>query len=367
MLRPTYTIPPLPPEATIETPAVLRAVARAHRPLAELKGRAVSVPNPTILLDTLTLQEARASCEIENIVTTRDSVYQADLFPDAAADPAAKEVARYRTAVKRGFDRLQSEGRRLTNNLLIEMYRVVTSRPDGFRTEPGTYIGNTYTGEIIHVPPQDRAEIAERMLELERFINDDGLWSLDPLVRMAVIHHQFESIHPFPDGNGRVGRILCVLYLVRSGLLEAPVLYLSRMITRSKASYYRGLQSVRDQGDWEGWLLYMLDAVANTSRHTLMIVERVRELMAESKQAIRSAHPKIYSHDLVNNLFRNPYTKIDLIRRDLRVSRPTATRYLEILTEGGLLSKRSAGRANYYVNERLVDLFVDADESSEWS
>ena len=363
MLPSTYEVPLLPLPTSIETPAVLRASARAHRHLAELKGRAVSVPNPTILLDTLTLQEARASCEVENIVTTQDWLYRADLFPDSAVDPAAKEVARYRTAVKRGFDWLRSENSRLTNDLLIDLYQLVTSRADGFRTEPGTVIGNAYTGEIVYVPPQDPNEVAAKMTELERFANDNELSSLDPLVKMAVIHHQFESIHPFTDGNGRVGRIVNVLYLVRSGLLESPILYLSGFITRNRADYYRALQEVRDEGDWEGWLLYMLHAVSETACRTLAIVERIRELMAEYKHAIRSKFPRIYSHELVNNIFRNPYTKIDFVRREVGVSRPTAARYLEALTKEGFLSKRSAGRGNYYVNTRLVDLFADADRS----
>ncbi len=366
MLPSTYEVPLLPLPNSIETPAVLRASARAHRHLAELKGRAVSVPNPTILLDTLTLLEARASCEVENIVTTQDWLYRADLFPDSAVDPAAREVARYRTAVMRGFDWLRSENSRLTNDLLIELYQLATSRSDGFRTEPGTVIGNAYTGEIVYVPPQDPTEVAARMTELERFTNDNELSSLDPLVKVAVIHHQFESIHPFTDGNGRVGRILNVLYLVRSGLLESPILCLSGFISRNRADYYRALQGVRDEGDWEGWLLYMLQAVSETARRTLVIVEQIRELMAEYKHAIRSKLPRIYSHELVNNIFRNPYTKIDFVRREVRVSRPTAARYLEALTEEGLLSKRSAGRGNYYVNTRLVDLFSEADRNTDW-
>lgn len=357
MLQPTYRLPPLPPRAEIETLPVLRASALAHRYLAELKGRASSVPNPAILIDTLTLQEARASCEIENIVTTQDDLYRADLLPDSLRNPAAKEVARYRSAVKRGFDQLQGKDRRLTNDLLIDIYRTVKSRTDGFRVKPGTVIMNTYTGEVLHVPPQDPAEIVEKMGELERFTNDDNLSSLDPLVKMAVIHHQFESIHPFADGNGRVGRILNVLYLVRCGLLETPVLYLSRAITQSKGQYYRHLQAVRDDGAWEDWVIYMLEAVAATSRHTLTLVESIRSLMAKYKHAIRNRLPRIYSQELLNNLFRHPYTLVDSLRRDLRVARPTAARYLTILTNEGFVTKRRAGRWNYYINEPLVDLF----------
>ena len=358
-MQPTYQIPalPLPPE--IETPSVLRASAIAHRHLAELKGRAVSIPNPTILLDTLTLQEAWASCEIENIVTTQDNLYRADQFPESLLDPALKEVACYRSAVKQGFDQLEQNGHQLTNTLLINVYRVVKSRSDGFRTQPGSAIVNAYTQEVIHVPPQDPREIVDKMGELERFVNDDSLSSLDPLVKMAVIHHQFESIHPFTDGNGRVGRILNVLYLVRCGLLEIPVLYLSRAITRSKGQYYRRLQGVRDQGAWEDWIIYMLDAVAATSRHTLELVERVRTLMAEYKLTMRDRLPRIYSHDLLNNLFRHPYTRIDAVQRDLHVSRPTAARYLTLLANEGLVEKRRAGRVSYYVNTPLIELLRD--------
>lgn len=361
MLQPTYPIPSLPSLAEIETPSVLRATALAHRHLAELKGRAVSVPNPTILIETLTLQEAWASCEIENIVTTQDELYRANLFPDSMLDPAAKEVASYRTAVKRGFTRLQETDNQLTNDLLIDVYRVVKSRADGFRVTPGTVILNTFTEEVVHVPPQDPAEIVKTMGDLERFANDDGLSSLDPLVKMAVIHHQFESIHPFPDGNGRVGRILCVLYLVRCGLLETPILYLSRAIMRSKGQYYHRLQAVRDEGAWEDWLLYMLDAVQSTSRHTLALVERIRALMAEYKEKMRSSLPRIYSHELLNNIFRHPYTRIDSVQRDVKVSRPTAARYLNLLANEGLVSKRRAGKASYYVNEDLVDLLRDPE------
>ena len=363
MLQPTYPLPSLPPAVEIETASVLRASIAAHRNLAELKGRAISVPNPAILVDTLTLQEARASCEIENIVTTQDELYRADLLSDSLVDPVAKEVFSYRSAVKRGFDRLQRNDRRLTNDLVIDLYRTVKSRADGFRTSPGTVIMNTYTGEIIHVPPQDPSEIVEKMDELEQFMNDDNRSELDPLVKMAVIHHQFESIHPFQDGNGRVGRILNVLYLIRCGLLESPVLYLSRAITRSKGQYYRQLQAVRDEGAWESWVLYMLDAVATTSLHTLRRIESIRALMGEYKHAIRGRLPKIYSHELLNNLFRHPYTRVHSVQRDLRVSRPTAARYLNLLANEGLVAKRRAGRETYYINRPLVELFQESDDN----
>ncbi len=362
MLQPTYRIPPLPPPAELETPSILKAAALAHRHLAELKGRAISVPNPEILIDTLTLQEARASCEIENIVTTHDDLYRAVAFPDSSWNPATKEVTRYRSAVKLGFHQLQQNDHRLTNDLMVAVYRTVKSRKDGYRVRPGTVISNTFTGEVVHVPPQDPEEVQRRMDELTRFANDDSLSGLDPLIKMAVIHHQFESIHPFEDGNGRVGRILNVLYLVRCNLIETPILYLSGAITRSKPQYYRLLRAVQQEGVWEDWVTYMLGVVADTSRDTLQLVEKIRSLMTEYKDTIRSKLPRIYSHELLNALFRHPYTRIKTIQGDVRVSRPTAARYLMLLTEEGLLSKRRAGRADYYVNTRLVELFQEDDD-----
>lgn len=364
MLKPTYRLPPLPPTVDLETVPVLRAAAVAHRSLAELKGRAVAVPNPTILIDTLALQEARASCEIENIITTQDSLYRADLLASLPMDPVAKEVISYRRAVKLGFERLMQNNRQLTGDLVIELYRTVKSRSDGYRIAPGTVIMNRYTREITYVPPQDPDKVVQWMRGLERFLNDDSLSTLDPLVKMAVIHHQFESIHPFADGNGRVGRILNVLYLIRCGLLETPILYLSRAITRSKGEYYRCLQAVRDDGDWETWLLYMLQAVATTSRLTLERIESVRSLMAKYKRAIRGSLPKIYSHELLSNLFRHPYTRVHAVQREVRVSRPTATRYLNLLVREGLLEKRRQGRNVYYINSPLVEIFDETEEDA---
>lgn len=364
MIPETYRLPALPPAVDLETASVLRAAAVAHRRLAELKGRAIAVPNPTILVDTLALQEARASCEIENLVTTQDALYRADLLTGLLVDPVTKEVISYRSAIKRGHDRLQRDGPLLTNELLIDLYRTVKSRSDGFRDQPGTVIMNRYTQEVIHVPPQEPAAILEAMTELERFINEDGRSDLDPLVKMAVIHHQFESIHPFFDGNGRVGRILNVLYLIRCGLLETPILYLSRAITRSKGDYYRLLQRVRDEGDWEAWTLYILRAVADTSQHTLDRIESIRSLMARYKDAMRDRLANIYSHELLNNLFRHPYTRVHAVQSEVGVSRQTATRYLNLLVSEGLLRKFRQGRNVYYVNEPLVEIFDESRESA---
>jgi Fic family protein len=345
MLKATYAIPTLPPPGVEETPAVLRALAKAHRHLAELKGRAATIPNQGIL--------------IENIVTTQDELFQANAFPENPTSPAAKEVALYRNALQQGYLEQRRLDGLLTNNMIISMFQTLKRSDSGFRSTPGTALKNDQTGEMVYIPPQEGDAVKVHMAALETFINDDAQSDLDPLVKMAIIHHQFESIHPFPDGNGRLGRIINVLYLTRTGLLEIPILYLSRFITRRKGDYYQLLQSVRDTGAWEPWLLYMLQGVAVTAQETLRLIEAMRALMAEYKQRIRNDHSKIYSQDLLNNLFRHPYTRIEYVQTELGVSRPTATKYLDDLAAGGLLSKQRIGRNNYYINQRLVALFVD--------
>ena len=360
MLNPTYALPPLPPHGELESPRVLRALARAHRHLAELKGRAVSMPNQGILIDTLALQEAKASSEIENIVTTQDELFRAGMMFEGPVSPAAKEVANYRDALKRGYEGLIHNQGLLTCNGIIEMFHVLKRTDGGFRVTPGTTLKNDATGQLVYVPPQNPTEIVEAMSALERFINDDAASDLDPLVKMAVIHHQFESIHPFTDGNGRIGRIINVLYLTRVGLLDSPVLYLSRYITLNKGEYYRLLQTVRDNGDWEPWLVFMLEAVSITARQTLDLVEGMRDLMADYKRRLRE-HPSVrYSQDLLNNLFRHPYTRIEFVQTDLGVTRQTAAKYLETLAAAGFVEKHQQGRNNYYINTPLLALLLRA-------
>lgn len=362
MLKPTYVLPTLPPEAMLETVPVLKALNRASRALADLKGQARTIPNPGILIDTLALQEARASSEIENIVTTQDELFQADIFPDDPTSPAAKEVARYRDALRLGHKRMLETGGLIPNSTLIELFRLLKSRSDGFRATPGTALKNERTGEIVFVPPQDANEIVAHMTALERFVNDDGVSDLDPLIKMALIHHQFESIHPFADGNGRIGRILNVLYLTRTGLLDIPILYLSRHITRNKTEYYRLLQAVRDDSAWEDWVIFMLDAVAETAATTLHLVEGIGAQMRTVKHRMRAELPKLYSQDLLNNLFRHPYTRIEYVQSDLGVTRQTAARYLDMLAEQGFVEKHRAWKHNYYINTDLVRLFLTVSE-----
>lgn len=362
MLKPTYSLPHLPLGIDLETVQVLKALNRASRALADLKGHARTIPNQGILIDTLALQEAKASSEVENIVTTQDELFQADLFPDDPQSPAAKEVARYRDALRLGHSRLLELGGLIPNSTLIEMFRLLKDRSGGFRSTPGTALRNERSGDVVFVPPQDATEIIAQMTLLERFVNDDDLSDLDPLIKMALIHHQFESIHPFPDGNGRIGRILNVLYLTRTGLLDIPILYLSRHITQNKTDYYRLLQVVRDEGRWEEWVIFMLDGVAETARTTLRIVEGIGEQMRTSKHRMRNELPKLYSQELLNNLFRHPYTRIEYVQHDLGVTRQTASKYLDGLAECGFVAKHRAGKNNYYINTALVQLLMSVSE-----
>ena len=333
-----------------DTAPILKRLAAASRALAELKGVAASIPNQGILINALGLQEAKDSSEIENIVTTHDELFKGDVLPATFTNPAAKEVLRYRQALHLGY-RLVRETGLITTNHIIEIQAELERNNAGFRKLPGTAL-KTGTGETVYTPPQDPADIITLMRELEHFVNDGAGFDADPLIRMALIHHQFESIHPFYDGNGRTGRILNVLYLVKEGLLDVPVLYLSRHIVRTKVEYYHLLQSVRDTGAWEEWVLYMLEAVEKTAGQTIQTVQAIKDALFDYKHRIREAY-KFYSQDLINSLFMHPYSKIEFIERDLNVSRLTASKYLDALAAGGFLQKNKIGRSNYYINLAL--------------
>jgi Fic family protein len=346
---------PLPGSVELESRAVLRQAAQAHRRLAELKGAATTIPNEGILIDTLGLQEAKDSSAIENIITTQDELFRADAALDKFESPAAKEVHDYAAALRVGFQRVRKQGFLRLEDIQAVQEVLIKNRA-GLRKLPGTVLKNEQTGEAVYEPPQDAKEIAAMMHNFVAYLNRNEADDPDPLIRMAILHYQFESIHPFYDGNGRAGRILNLLHLVLHGLLDFPVLYLSRYMVRNKSEYYRGLQSVRERGAWEAWILYMLRAVEETSRETLERVAGIRRLMLETWRKLRSDYSKIYSQDLLNNLFRHPYTKIEFVERDLGVSRPTATKYLEELAKGGVVRKMKWGRSNFYVNDPLFAL-----------
>lgn len=350
-------IKPLPLEIEVETKAVMRKTALAHKALAELKGVITSIPNQNILTETLTLREARESSAVENIISTFAEVYQSSLFANQFASPAAKEVLLYAKALKTGFQLVKRNGL-LTNSIILQIQEQVEGNSAGFRKLPGTKLLNDTTGEVVYTPPQDNNTIVALMNNLELFINDDTVMDIDPLVKMAIVHHQFESIHPFYDGNGRTGRIINILFLIQKNLLDLPVLYLSRYIIKHKKDYYRLLQNVRESGDWEEWILYMLDGVEQTANESIILIRHIKKMMQEYKQTIRTKLPKIYSQDLLNNLFKYPYTKIDYFEKDLQVSRSTAIRYLGELENLQLLRKQKIGRDNFYINQELFDLLA---------
>ena len=348
----------LPPACNLETVPVYRQLNRASRLLAELKSLTGLIPNSSILIGTLPLREAKASSEIENIATTYPDILQTGLRPKDAVSPEAREVALHREALMRGYRLMQLQSMVIANNTIIEMFRVLKQTTAGFRAIPGTEIVNRRTGATIYTPPQHPAEVERHMRELEKFINDDGLCDLDPLVKMAIIHHQFESIHPFFDGNGRIGRILNVLYLLRCGLLEHPVLYLSGQILKTRSEYYRLLQEVHTNNSWPEWVVYMLKAVAAAAEIEISLIRDMHELMMDTKQKMRQSLPKIYSHDLINTLFRHPYTRIECLAEALHVGRQTSAKYLNALAERGFVRKLKAGRIRYFINDRLVELLM---------
>jgi len=355
-----YKVPILPLKAEIETKILLKKTASARSALAELKGVVLSIPNEQILVSTLSLQEAKDSSAIENIITTHDELYQSDVLARHFKSPAAKEVHNYALALQKGFLKVREQGFLSTNHIL-QIQALIEENNAGFRKIPGTALKNEQTGTVVYTPPQHPQEIEDLMNNLEQFMNVPELSDLDPLIKMSIIHHQFESIHPFYDGNGRTGRMVNVLYLVKEGLLDIPILYLSRYINQNKSDYYRLLQYVRDKGDWEPWILYILEGIEQTSKQTIQTIRGIKELMLKHKRTIRNERPKLYSQDLLNNIFKHPYTKIDFLVSDLHISRITAARYLNELVILGILKKFKFGKDNYYINNDLYDLLANVN------
>ena len=364
-----YNIPKLPLDFDFETKAIMRQVTKSNRRLAELKGVALTIPNENILLSSLVLQEALDSSAVENIVTTSDELYRAELdIKGGLTNAATKEVLNYREAMQVGFDMVR-RNRLLTLNDIKQIQKTLEHNNAGFRTVPGTKLKSS-KGEVVYIPPQSGEYVARYMSNLERYINDPEIHDIDPLIKMAIIHHQFESIHPFYDGNGRTGRIIAILYLVENDLLDLPILYLSRYITHNKGEYYRLIQRIRDNDpdnaeDWEKWVLFILKGVEETAIETIRLVKSISALMAKYKNILKPLFGKQYKHELLNNLFFHPYTKIEFMERDMSVQRKTAAKYLDtIVSETGLLKKQKLGRSNYYINTELMELFIFRAENS---
>ncbi len=359
-----YQIPALPLKVDFDTIPILKQLGKSKSTLAELKGLVQSIPNEAILINTLAIQEAKDSSEVENIVTTHDDLYKSDLKVTEFINSAAtKEVMNYREAIHAGFNSIRSN-KLITNNVIKEVRGILVGNAEGFRTKPGTNLANKEG--LVYLPPQAPALVQKYMDDLEAYINTTDKNGLDPLIKNAVIHHQFESIHPFTDGNGRTGRILSILLLVANELLDLPILYLSRYITHNKSEYYRLLQAIRDnennESNWHNWVMFFLKGIEETALDTILLVKRIKDLMIEYKQILRPALGKSYRHELLNHLFYHPYTKIEFIEQVMQVRRKTAAKYLERIVDIGLLKKMKWGNSNYYINVELYDILLNRQE-----
>jgi Fic family protein len=347
-------LPLLPPTTELESKAVLKQTIAARAALADLKGAAHRLPNQGVLIQALGLQEAKLSSEIENIVTTNDALFRGFANDGEGADATTKEVLHYKDALWSGFTWVK-DGLPLTTRLFENLYRAVKQADDGVRRLPGTRLSNPF-GETIYTPPEGETVIRDKLANLERFINEES--ELDPLVRLAVMHYQFEAIHPFPDGNGRVGRILNILYLISEHLLDVPILYLSRHIIENKTDYYRGLAGVTERGEWEPWVMYILHAVERTANMTRDRILAIVALMEEATAKAETVLPKIQVPAVLGVVFRHPYCKVRFLEEAGLGSRPTCTKHLKALSSIGLLREQAVWRENYYINDAFFDILV---------
>lgn len=350
---PYNDLPLLPPTAVIEDITILKKTIAASRSLSELKGAITNLPNPTLFIDTINLQEAQASSAIENIITTQDELFRASINEKGGGSSATKEVMHYKDALWHGIKQIQKKPV-LTTNLFISIMQIIKENNSSIRNVPGTQLKNPATEKVIYTPPEGEFIIREKLKNLEDFIHaEDGI---DPLIKMAIIHYQFEAIHPFFDGNGRTGRIIILLYLQLTGLLDLPALYLSDYIIRHKNEYYANLRRVTEKEDWGSWILYMLDMIEKTSskgRHQIIEIERLMEQMSAE---IQEKLPRIYSKDLIEVLFKLPYTKRSQLELAGLGNLKTVGGYLKVLEENGFLKSEQVGKEKLYLNHRLLEL-----------
>ena len=337
----------------LKTSRIFESLNEASRALAELKGFASSIPNQHILINAITIYEAKDSSAIENIVTTHDSIYKV-LTQSGFKEAAAKEVVDYRSAIWHGYEIINEKGF-ISTNILVEIQAIIEPNKTGIRKTPGTNLVNSITDKVIYTPPQQESEIRDLLKNLEDYINnfDDGI---DPLIKMALIHYQFESIHPFYDGNGRTGRILNVLYLVLNKLIDSPILYLSNYINKNKSDYYKLFNEFRENNNYEDWIIYILKGIEETSKNTIELIKQIQSEMESYKEEFMVKLPKIYSDELLYSLFFEVYTRINYIEDRCGVTRQTATNYLNQLTDAGLLEYEKVGRESIYKNTRLIEL-----------
>ena len=337
----------------LKTPRILEALSEASRALGELKGYANSIPNQHILINAITINEAKDSSEIENIVTTHDSIYKV-LTESGYKDESAKEVVDYRKAIWRGYEIIK-EKEFISTNILVELQGIIEHNNAGIRKTSGTNLVNSKTGKIIYTPPQEEKEIRDLLKNLEDYINEKED-NVDPLIKMALIHYQFESIHPFYDGNGRTGRILNVLYLVLNNLLDSPILYLSNYINKNKDEYYKLFTEFRENNNYEDWIIYILKGVEETSKKTIILIKQLQLMMEAYQEEFMVKLPKIYSKEILDSIFYEVYTRIPYIEKSCNITRQTASTYLNKLVEVGMLEYEKVGRESIYKNERLIDL-----------
>lgn len=340
----------------LKTNKILEQLTLASRSLAELKGYANTIPNMHILINAVTINEAKDSSAIENIVTTHDDIYKV-LTESGYKEENAKEVVDYRNAIWLGYEQIKKDGY-INTNTIIKIQGTIEHNNAGIRKLPGTELKNSITGETIYTPPQNEQEIRTYLKNLEDFINnnEDGI---DPLIKVCLIHYQFESIHPFYDGNGRTGRLLNILYLVLNKLIDSPILYLSKYINKTKQEYYKLFNEVRDDNNFEDWILYILKGIEITSKDTIELIAKIQTEMKNYKEEFRTKLPKIYSKELLESLFYEVYTKISYIEKACDVTRITATSYLNQLEEIDLLESEKIGREKIYKNTRLIKLLSD--------
>jgi len=352
--KPFNDLPPLPPQKGIETVAILKKTITASRALAELKGAITNLPNPTLFVDTINLQEAQASSAIENIITTQDELFKASIADRKIEDHATKEVIHYKDALWYGFEEL-SKRPILNTNLFISIMQIIKENTSGIRNTPGTKLTNPITGRVVYTPPEGESLIRDKLKQLEDFIHAED--QIDPLIRLALIHYQFEAIHPFIDGNGRTGRIILLLYLKLSGLMELPALYMSDYIINHKQDYYTGLRLVTEEGKWESWILYMLDMVESTALKGRAQITQIEKLMLKMGNEIQTkVSPKIYSKDLMEVLFKLPYTKRSFLIAAGIGNLKTVGLYLNELERAGFLKSEYVGKEKLYLNTELMKI-----------
>ena len=350
---PYNELPLLPPKAEIETTAILKKTIAASRALSELKGAITNLPNPRLFIDTIQLQEAQASSAIENIITTHDELFKQSIADKKIDNPAVKEVLHYKDALWHALEVMKKKPL-LTTNLFVKLVQVIKENNAGIRNAPGTQLKNPATGKVVYTPPEGEEVIRQKLKNLEDFIHTEDV--LDPLVKMAIIHYQFEAIHPFFDGNGRTGRIILLLYLKLTGLLDLPALFLSGYIMEKKDAYYKKLRAVTEKSDWQGWIHYMLDMIETTATKDRQRIAEIEKLMGKMGAEIQAKLPKVFSKDLMEVLFRLPYTKRQFLEEVGLGNLKTVGNYLKELEEAGFLKSEQVGKEKLYLNHQLLEI-----------